>query len=166
MKLRPGDKVVAMEVAIADHALLVVSALGQGKRTPVDDYPQHGRGGQGVITFKTHAKSGDLVTAHMVDPEHELIFISEGGIIMRTPVKHISLQGRPTQGVKLMDVGTDDKVAAVAVIDMRKEYADAELPTGAAAEADIETVTNGNGAKATPKRGKSNGTGTNGKKGK
>ncbi len=166
MKLRPGDKVVAMEVAIPDHALLVVSALGQGKRTPVDDYPQHGRGGQGVITFKTHAKSGDLVTAHMVDPEHELIFISEGGIIMRTTVKHISQQGRPTQGVNLMDVGKDDKVAAVAVIDMRKEYADAELPTGAVAEADVETETNGNGAKTAPKRGKSNGTGTNGKKDK
>ncbi len=166
MKLRPGDKVVAMEVAIPDHALLVVSALGQGKRTPVDDYPQHGRGGQGVITFKTHAKSGDLVTAHMVDPEHELIFISEGGIIMRTPVKHISQQGRPTQGVNLMDVGKDDKVAAVAVIDMRKEYADAELPTGAVAEASVETETNGNGAKVAPKRGKSSGTGTNGKKDK
>ena len=89
----------------------------------MDDYPQHGRGGQGVITFKTHPKSGDLVTARMVDPEHELILISEGGIILRTPVKHISLQGRPTQGVKLMDVGDDDRVAAVAVIDMRKEYA-------------------------------------------
>jgi DNA gyrase subunit A len=167
MKLKGSDRVVAMEIAIPDHALLVVSELGQGKRTPVEEYPQHGRGGQGVITFKTIPnKTGDLVTAHMVDPEHELIFISEGGIILRTPVKHISLQGRPTQGVNLMDVGSDDKVAAVAVIDMRKEYADADaaLPTGAngtngAEEADAAT----DGAK-TPKRGKTSGNGTNGRK--
>jgi DNA gyrase subunit A len=164
IRLRPGDRVVAMEIAITDHALIVVSELGQGKRTAVEEYPQHGRGGQGVITFKTHAKSGDLVTAHMVDPEHELIFISESGIVLRTPVKHISLQGRPTQGVRLMDVGTDDKVAAVAVVDMRKEYADAgaALPTGAH---EVEEETKGaNGAKA-PKRGKSPGGGANGKKG-
>ena len=104
----------------------------------MDEYPRHGRGGQGVITFKTHAKSGDLVTARMVDPEHELIFVSEGGIILRTPVKHISQQGRPTQGVKLMNVGDDDRVAAVAVIDMRKEYDSQPLPTGA-------SETNGDG---------------------
>jgi len=131
IKLRSGDRVVAMEIADASHALLVVSALGHGKRTPMDDYPVHGRGGQGVITFKTHAKSGDLVTARMVDAEHEVIFISEGGIVLRTPVAHISEQGRPTQGVRLMDVGTDDKVAAVAVIDMRKEYDTLPLPVGA-----------------------------------
>ena len=153
IKLRTGDRVVAMEIAQKDHALLVVSALGHGKRTPVDDYPIHGRGGQGVITFKTHAKSGDLVTARMVDPEHELIFISEAGIILRTPVAHISLQGRPTQGVKLMDV-EGDKVAAVAVIDMRKEYDTLPLPVGANGE---EEETNGasetkNGAKKTPRR--------------
>jgi DNA gyrase subunit A len=156
ISLRAGDQVVGMEIPLADHALLVVSALGQGKRTPVTEYPRHGRGGQGVITFKTHPRSGDLVTARMVDPEHELIFISEGGIIMRTPVKHISLQGRPTQGVNLMDVGTDDRVAAVAVIDMRKEYAAGELPTGAAETADGATPTN---RKKAPKRGKSSGNG-------
>jgi DNA gyrase subunit A len=136
MKLREGkgkekDSVVAMVIAEKDHDMLVVSRQGHGKRTPLDDYPTHGRGGQGVITFKVHDKSGDLVTARMVDPEHEVIMVSEGGIILRTPVKHISQQGRPTQGVKLMNVGDDDKVAAVAVIDMRKEYDSQPLPTGA-----------------------------------
>ena len=128
VRMRPGDRVVGMEIPHEGDALLVVSALGQGKRTPVDDYPRHGRGGQGVITFKTHAKSGELVTARIVDPEHELILISEGGIILRTPVAHISLQGRSTQGVRLMDVGDDDRVAAVAVIDMSKEYDTLPLP--------------------------------------
>jgi DNA gyrase subunit A len=142
IKLRAGDRVVAMEIAQKDHALLVVSALGHGKRTPMDDYPIHGRGGQGVITFKTHSKSGELVTARMVDPDHEVIFISEAGIVLRTPVAHISLQGRPTQGVKLMDV-EGDKVAAVAVIDMRKEYDTLPLPVGANGEEE----TNGSSAK-------------------
>jgi DNA gyrase subunit A len=132
-----------------------VSRLGHGKRTPVDDYPKHGRGGQGVITFKTHEKSGDLVTARMVDPEHELIMVSEGGIILRTPVKHISQQGRPTQGVKLMNVGDDDRVAAVAVIDMRKEYDSQPLPTGA-------SHTDGDGIEVKKKGSRGVAPGTNG----
>ncbi|MEK7246972.1 MAG: DNA gyrase C-terminal beta-propeller domain-containing protein, partial [Chloroflexota bacterium] len=160
MKLRDKDKVVGMVIAEQGLDMLVVSRLGHGKRTPVDDYPKHGRGGQGVITFKTHDKSGDLVTARMVDPEHELIMVSEGGIILRTPVKHISQQGRPTQGVKLMNVGDDDKVAAVAVIDMRKEYDSQPLPTGA-------SDTNGDGIEVKQKgtRGVNpNGSSANGRK--
>jgi DNA gyrase subunit A len=86
----------------------------------------------------------------MVDPEHELIFISERGQIMRTPVRGVSSQGRPTQGINLMDVYDGDKVAAVAVIDMSKEYAVEDLPTGA--EPEPET----NGAKPSG-RGRSNG---------
>jgi DNA gyrase subunit A len=159
IRLRAGDKVVGMEVPITDHALLVVSALGQGKRTPVEEYPRHGRGGQGIITFRTNPRSGDLITVRMVDPEHELIFISEGGIIMRTPVKGVSLQGRPTQGVNLMNVGDDDRVAAVAVIDMNKDFSVNEvLPTGAEVkEAEVENkppASSNRGNGAAPKKGK------------
>jgi DNA gyrase subunit A len=135
IKLKGDDRVVALEIARPGHDLLVASRQGHGKRTPMDDYPLHGRGGQGVITFKVHAKSGELVTARAVDPEHELMMVSEGGIMLRTPVKHISQQGRPTQGVKLMDVGDDDRVAAVALVDMRRDFAAEgdDLPTGAEA---------------------------------
>jgi DNA gyrase subunit A len=147
IRLRKGDRVVAMENVVPGHALLVVTQLGHGKRTPVEDYPKHGRGGQGVRTFNIE-KRGELVTARMVDPEHELICISEGGIVLRTPVNRISLQGRSTQGVRLMDVGDDDKVAAVAVIDMSKEYAVEELPTGAE-QLELEI----NGSKPKAKRG-------------
>ena len=61
------------------------------------------------------------------------MMISENGIMLRTPVAHISKQGRPTQGVKLMDVGDDDRVAAIAIVDMRRDYSEAgdDLPTGA-----------------------------------
>jgi DNA gyrase subunit A len=89
----------------------------------------------------------------MVDPEHELIFISEQGIIMRTPVRGVSLQGRPTQGVNLMNVSGDDKVAAVAVIDMNKDFSAIEvLPTGAEVnpttdgQKPLPLSTDGNGA--------------------
>jgi len=167
------DEVVALEIVKPGHALLVVSAQGHGKRTDVDEYPQHNRGGQGVITFKTHDKSGPLITARMVDPEHELIMISEGGIILRTPVNHISLQGRPTQGVRLMDVGDDDRVAAIAVIDMSKEYEDGPMAAGADADADAEIASDGNGAKPKAAKASKNGAkakkkggGANGKKGK
>ncbi len=131
VRLASGDKVVGMDIAKAGQALLVVTKFGFGKRTPVDDYPRHGRGGQGVITFKTNPKTGELIAARMVEAEHELMLISEGGIVLRTPVEHISLQGRPTQGVTLMDVGDDDRVAAVAMIDMRREFGAEDLPTGA-----------------------------------
>ena len=136
IKLASGDTVVGMDVFRPREALLVVSALGHGKRTPREEYPLQGRGGQGVITFKTHAKSGELVAARVVNPDHELMLISEEGIVLRTPVAHISLQGRSTQGVKLMDVdvGEGEAVAAVAVIDMQREFAEPKaLPTGATA---------------------------------
>ncbi|HEU4760514.1 MAG TPA: DNA gyrase C-terminal beta-propeller domain-containing protein, partial [Dehalococcoidia bacterium] len=132
VKLAAGDSVVGMDVVRPGEALLVVSALGHGKRTPFEDYPLHGRGGQGVITFKTHPKSGPLIAARVVDPTHELMLISVEGIVLRTPVAHISLQGRPTQGVRLMDVGGGDAVAAVAVIDMQRGFTEPQaLPTGA-----------------------------------
>ncbi|MCH8200516.1 MAG: DNA gyrase subunit A [Chloroflexi bacterium] len=133
IKLKSGDAVIGLEIAREGYNLLVASAQGHGKRTPVEEYPRHNRGGQGVITFKTHKKSGPLVHARAVDPEHELMMISENGIMLRTPVMHISKQGRPTQGVKLMDVGDDDRVAAIAIVDMRRDYLEAgdDLPTGA-----------------------------------
>jgi DNA gyrase subunit A len=165
VRMRQGDQVVGMEIPHEGDALLVVSALGQGKRTPVDDYPRHGRGGQGVITFKTHAKSGELVAARIVDAEHELILISEGGIILRTPVAHISLQGRSTQGVRLMDVGDDDRVAAVAVIDMSKEYDTLPLPVGAT-NGDEDDGIERKPAKYGKAKPSTNGKRANGKKGK
>jgi DNA gyrase/topoisomerase IV subunit A len=73
----------------------------------------------------------------MVNADHELILISEKGIVLRTPVAHISLQGRPTQGVKLMDVSEGDAVAAVTLVDLQRTFTESQpLPTGATAEGD------------------------------
>ncbi|HZP26510.1 MAG TPA: DNA gyrase subunit A [Dehalococcoidia bacterium] len=120
IKLGSGDRVVGMELAVPGKGLLVVSALGHGKRTSIGEYPIQGRGGQGVITFKTHAKSGELVTARLVDPTQEIMLVSQDGIVLRTAVEHISLIGRSTMGVKLMDIGQGDAVATITVIDMQK----------------------------------------------
>jgi DNA gyrase subunit A len=124
-----------MEIASTAEAILVVSEFGFGKRTLVDEYPVHGRGGSGVRTFNTNPKTGELMAARMVDPSHELMLIAEDGIVLRTPVEHISRQGRSTQGVTLMDTdrdNRDNKIAAVAVIDMERDFGTSEaLPTGA-----------------------------------
>jgi len=142
IRLASGDQVVGFEIAHPGQALIVVSAFGFGKRTLVEDYPLQGRGGSGVITFKTNPKTGELVAARMVDPTYELILVAEDGIVLRTPVEHISLQGRSTQGVTLMDVdrdNRDNKIAAVAVIDMQRDYSEEEpLPTGAT-QLELET---------------------------
>ena len=159
IRLAAGDEVVAMDIARNGPHLLVVSEFGYGKRTPVEEYPLHGRGGQGVITFKTTPKTGRLVAARMVDPEHELMLISQNGTVLRTPVKHISQQGRPTQGVILMDVGDDDRVAAIAVIDMRREFTSEALPAGA-------EVRPADGKKPRPGRRPSNGDGASPRRGK
>ncbi|MDP2674645.1 MAG: DNA gyrase C-terminal beta-propeller domain-containing protein, partial [Dehalococcoidia bacterium] len=135
VRLAKGDRVVALDIARPDEAMLVVTSQGFGKRTPVADYPLQGRGGQGVITFKTTPKTGELVSARLVNPSQELMLISTNGIVLRTAVEQISLQGRPTQGVTLMDVEEGETVAAVTVIDMAKDYrGEAPLPTGVSAE--------------------------------
>jgi DNA gyrase subunit A len=137
IKLAPGDVVVGMEVIRPNEAMMVISSQGHGKRTAVEDFPVQGRGGQGVITFKVHDKSGDLVAARMVNADHELILISEKGIVLRTPVAHISLQGRSTQGVRLMDVSKSDAVAAVTLIDLKRTFKESQpLPTGATVDGD------------------------------
>jgi DNA gyrase subunit A len=131
IRLAKRDGMVALEIAKPNEAMLVITSQGFGKRTPVADYPLQGRGGQGVITFKTTPKTGDLVSARMVNPTQELMLISVGGIVLRTEVEQISVQGRPTQGVTLMDTEDGDSVAAVTVIDMMGGYKrETSLPTG------------------------------------
>jgi DNA gyrase subunit A len=131
IRLAKGGGMVALEIAKRNEAMLVITSQGFGKRTPVDDYPLQGRGGQGVITFKTTPKTGDVISARMVNATQELMLISVGGIVLRTEVEQISVQGRPTQGVTLMDTEDGDSVAAVTVIDMMGGYkGETSLPTG------------------------------------
>ncbi|MDP2326833.1 MAG: DNA gyrase subunit A, partial [Dehalococcoidia bacterium] len=117
MSLRDDAHVIGLVMADDGDDLLVVSERGMGKRTPVDEYPAKGRGGSGMLTFRVTPKSGPLAVARMVRADHQLILVSQQGIVMRTSAGSISQQGRSTQGVQVMNVGTDDRVASVARVD-------------------------------------------------
>jgi DNA gyrase subunit A len=115
IRLSKGDEVVSAEVAEEKTAILTVTEKGQGKRSPIEEYPVHRRGGKGVISIKTTEKGGKAVGLMQVRDEDELVMITNSGKIIRTLAKDISLHGRNTQGVRLMDVG-EDKVVSIAKV--------------------------------------------------
>ena len=115
IRLSKGDEVVSAEVAEEKTAILTVTEKGQGKRSPIEEYPVQGRGGKGVISIKTTEKGGKAVGLMQVRDEDELVMITSSGKIIRTVAKDISLHGRNTQGVRLMDVG-EDKVVSIAKV--------------------------------------------------
>ena len=119
-----GNAVLAMDVARADTELLVVTENGYGKRTAIPEYPRKNRGTMGVKTITVTGKKGALVGALVVREHHELLFISQNGMVQRTSVRGISRQGRPAQGVRLMNLREDDTVSAVALV-MESEAATA-----------------------------------------
>jgi len=116
MKLGRGDAVVGMLVPAASEDVLVVSEKGLGKRTPLKEYRKMHRGGGGVITLKTGARTGPVVGAKAVAGAEDLVLITEKGVVNRVGVGDISKQGRATQGVKVMKVEAEDRVAAMAVV--------------------------------------------------
>jgi DNA gyrase subunit A len=117
MNVGRGDNcVLAMDVVRPDTELLVVTDAGYGKRTPIEDYPVKGRGTMGVKTIGLTEKKGGLAGALIVRGHHDLVFISQNGMVQRTGVKGISKQGRPAQGVRVMNLREDDRVSAVALV--------------------------------------------------
>jgi DNA gyrase subunit A len=119
-----------MEIARPGHELLVISSKGYGKRTPFEEYPTQGRGGQGVQTFTVNDRRGQLVAAHTVNSNQQLMIISEDGIVIRTAVASIAVQGRATMGVTLMGVGPRDTVASVASIELTERVEDEAATKG------------------------------------
>ena len=93
--------------------MLTASANGYGKLTPLEDYPVHGRGGQGVIALQTTERNGETVAALQVTPEHELMLISSDGTLVRTPVADVSIVGRNTQGVRLIRLADGERLTGV-----------------------------------------------------
>ena len=114
MNVPPIARVLGMEIAKPDTELLVITELGYGKRTPVEEYPSHHRGGQGVYTITMTEKKGQLSAMKIVDENDEIMIITEEGVVVRTPVSGVSQLGRSTQGVHVMNVSGKDKVSAVA----------------------------------------------------
>ena len=115
MNVQADAKVLGMEIVRPGSELFVITERGYGKRTSVEDYPVHHRGGQGVFTITMTAKKGLLAAMKIVEENDELMIITEEGVVVRTPVEGVSQLGRSTQGVHIMNVADKDKVTAVAV---------------------------------------------------
>jgi DNA gyrase subunit A len=121
IRLAPGDMVVSLNLATPGCELLVVTEHGYGKRTPIDEYPTHNRGGGGVITARITEKTGHVAAARMInEKDNDLMIISAGGVVIRTDVSTIAKAGRPTQGVRLMHLAGGDSVVAVATTNGKK----------------------------------------------
>ena len=116
MDVGTAGEVIAMDVARDEMELLVVTENGYGKRTKIAEYPSKGRGTKGVLTAKLTAKKGGLAGALIVREHQELLFISQNGMVQRTGVKGISLMGRATQGVRVMNLKKGDVVSALALV--------------------------------------------------
>jgi DNA gyrase subunit A len=123
LRLVAEDQVVSVDIAHPDAFLLIVTDGGYGKLTAVNDYPRQHRAGSGVRTFRTIEKTGAVAAAKVVTQSQQLMIISADGIITRTPVreedprKGITVQGRSTQGVRLMRLSHSDSVVAIATLD-------------------------------------------------
>jgi len=112
IKLGKGQKVISLIIA-AEGDVLTATENGYGKRTPIDEYPRHGRGGQGVISIQTTERNGPVVGAELVQPGDEVMLITTSGTLVRTPVDDISVMSRNTQGVRLISLGEGEKLSGI-----------------------------------------------------
>ncbi len=121
IRLTRGDEVVSADIAEKGTTLLTLTEKGFGKRTDIDDYPLQKRGGKGVISIKITEKGGSAVGVLQVRDEDEIMLITNSGKLIRTKVKSVPVQGRSTQGVRLMDVDPSQKVVSIGKIVEKEE---------------------------------------------
>jgi DNA gyrase subunit A len=129
IELDSDDQLIGMVVVRRDATLLVVTEKGLGKRSELAEYRVQKRGGKGLITLKKTDKTGACVALMEVLPDDELMMITRHGIIIRVPVKGISVIGRITQGVRVMNLDEGDTVMAVARV-VKEDEGGSEEPTG------------------------------------
>ena len=116
MRLDEGDCIVGMEAVRYGQTLFAVTENGFGKRTSIDEYPVHKRGGKGVITIKTTQRNGMVVALLEVQDDHDIMLVTDRGKIIRMPVSNISVISRNTQGVKLIDMESGERVVSAACL--------------------------------------------------
>lgn len=115
------DEVVSMDIIEDGLQVLVVTVNGFGKRTPAEDYRITGRGGKGILTCHLTERNGTVAAVKTVTGEEDIMIITESGVLIRMPVDGISVTGRNTQGVRLIRLHEDDKVATVARIEREED---------------------------------------------
>lgn len=127
IRIAEEHEVIALIPIDPTQAILLATQNGYGKRTLVDEFPTKGRGGQGVIAIQTSARNGPVVGAVSVLEDEEIMLISDRGTLVRTPVEGVSVLGRNTQGVRLINIGEDEKLVGVEpVAEYQGDNGDAE----------------------------------------
>ena len=113
IRLGPDDKVISLIIARENKAVLTATENGYGKRTPLEEYPLRARGGQGVISIHTNERNGRVVGAQVVDEEDEIMLISDQGTLIRMRVSDVSVVGRNTMGVTLVNLSEAERLAGL-----------------------------------------------------
>jgi DNA gyrase subunit A len=141
IRLSGSDQLASMDIVEPDAQLLIVTRNGYGKRTPLSAYPVKGRGIGGVRAIRTTPKTGPVAAARVVQGHEELMMISAGGIVIRTPLETISERsGRATSGVILMNLRDGDRLAAIAILEPSTNGGGDESPSGLAEDIDEEVL--------------------------
>jgi DNA gyrase subunit A len=122
LRLAQGDRIVGMEVLSHGQTLFTATEKGYGKRTSIDEYPLHKRGGKGVITIKTSERNGLVVAILLVDEDDDLMLMADSGKLIRMPISGISVIRRNTQGVKLIGMTLEERVVGVARLAEKEDY--------------------------------------------
>ncbi len=136
IRLDEGNAVIGMEIVRDDSTILTVTENGFGKRSSLEDYRSQSRGGKGIITIKTTEKNGRVIGIAQVSKDDEILLITGNGKILRTRAKDISVQGRNTQGVRLLETEEGDKVKSLAkVVEREDEKEPASEPVSPAPQA-------------------------------
>jgi DNA gyrase subunit A len=128
MRIADDEKIIALIIAQEEGAILTATEYGYGKRTELAEYRVQGRGGQGIISIQTSSRNGNVVGAVQVCDDDQIMLITNGGTLVRTPVKDVSLVGRNTQGVRLINLSNDERLVGVERV--IEDEDDAELPVG------------------------------------
>ena len=110
IKLKKDQRLISLNVADSSKKVLCVSENGYGKKTELDDFPTHNRGGQGVISIKTSERNGSMVAATLVEEDDGIMLISDKGTMIRTNVSQIPTLSRNTQGVKVITPKEGEKL--------------------------------------------------------
>ena len=110
LRLKKGEKLISLMIANPEKTILCVSENGYGKKTALDDFPSHNRGGQGVISMKTSERNGSMVSAALVENEDGIMLISDKGTMIRTSVSQVPTLSRNTQGVKIISPKEGEKL--------------------------------------------------------
>ena len=129
IKMLHGFKMISLIIPSDEKQILTVSENGYGKRTNSSEYPVYGRGGQGVIGMQVSERNGKVVGAVQVSESDEIMLISDKGTLVRTRVEEVSVQGRNTQGVRLIRLKDGEKLVGLEQVDA-PDVNDNELSAG------------------------------------